>query len=113
MTTQAQTTAGRMAARQMAARRIFGRITTAVLLLAAAAIAAAVATYSRYQSFDPCVWMEQDAAKESSLPRAVVRAKIEAGFLMQGIRNPDAYQCLRAWWKFRADNLPNGSSGRS
>ena len=92
-----------------AARRVLGRISTTGLLLTVAIVAAAIATWTRYESFDPCVWMEHDAAKESSLPRAVVRAKIEAGFLLRGVRKPDPYQCLQAWWKFRADNLPNGS----
>jgi hypothetical protein len=94
----------------MSARRLLGSITTAAVLCAVAAIAAAIATWSRYESFDPCVWMEQDAARESRLPRAVVRAKIRGEFLLRGIGNPDSYQCLQAWWKFRADNLPDESS---
>jgi hypothetical protein len=86
---------------------MFARMTTAGLLLSAALIAATIATWSRYESFDPCVWMEQDAAKDSGLPRAVVHARIQARFLLHGIRTPDGYQCLTAWWTFRANNPPD------
>ena len=68
--------------------------------------AAAIATYGRYESFDPCVWMEQDLATRSGLPRLVVRGRIHAGFLMEGIGDPGATQCLQAWWKFRAEGMP-------
>lgn len=71
--------------------------------VAVAGIAATIATYSRYESFDPCVWMEQDMAHQSRLPRVVMQGRIRADFLIQGVSNPDRYQCLTAWWKFRAN----------
>lgn len=88
---------------------MFARIGTIALAVVALGFAAAAATYIRYESFDPCDWMVHDEARGSSLPRAVVRAHIQARFLLQGVRQPDAYQCLQAWWKFRADNIPKGS----
>jgi len=88
---------------------MYARMKTVGVGLMAVALAAAVATWSRYESFDPCVWMEQDLAKQSSLPRPVIGARIQAEFLLRGIGNPGPYQCLQAWWKFRADNLPKGS----
>jgi hypothetical protein len=77
----------------------------AVLLL----LAAGVATYVRYGTFDPCDWMEQDLAKQSGLPRLVVKARIQAKFLMDGISEPDLRQCTLAWWEARAEDLPDGS----
>ncbi|MEX0923282.1 MAG: hypothetical protein WD489_10200 [Rhodovibrionaceae bacterium] len=76
-----------------------------LVLFAALLLAAAAATYARYESFDPCVWIEQDLAAENGLPRLVVRARIQAEFLLRGIADPDAADCLLAWWDFRADGL--------
>ena len=72
-------------------------------------LAAAVATYGRYGSYDPCQWMETDMVKSSGLPHLVVRARIKAHFLVDGVTNPDLGQCLMGWWKSRADGLPGGS----
>jgi len=88
---------------------MYAGVKTVGVGLMAIGLAASIATWSRYESFDPCMWMEQDLAKESSLPRLAVRARIQAEFLLRGIRSPGPYQCLQAWWKFRADNLPNRS----
>ena len=40
-------------------------------------ITAVVATYARYQSFDPCDWMMRDLTESSSLPDIVVAAVLE------------------------------------
>ena len=88
---------------------MYGRMKMVAVGLVAIGLAAAIATWSRYESFDPCVWMEQDLARDSNLPRLAIRARIQAEFLLRGIGNPGPYQCLQAWWKFRADNLPKGS----
>ena len=72
-------------------------------------IAAVVMTYVRYQSLDPCDWMEQDLARQTELPRLVVQGRIRAGFLLDGIVDPDSLDCVLAWWQYRADGLPDGS----
>ncbi len=74
-------------------------------ILVAMVTAASAATYARYESFDPCIWMEQDLAADSGLPVVVTRARIQAEFLLRGIADPDAADCLFAWWEFRADGL--------
>jgi hypothetical protein len=79
------------------------------LLLIGLAAAAAVATYARYESLDPCDWMEQDLAQQSSLPLIVVRARIRAEFLIEGITDPTPYDCVSEWWKIRAEGLTEGS----
>ncbi len=68
-------------------------------------ITAVVATYFRYQSLDPCDWMEQDLASESSLPLLVVQTKIRAEFLLDGITEPGPGDCLTAWWDLRSNGL--------
>ena len=72
-------------------------------------IAAVVMTYIRYQSLDPCDWMEQDLAQQTELPRLVVQGRIRAGFLLDGIVDPDSLDCVLAWCEYRADGLPDGS----
>lgn len=76
------------------------------ILAGAALVAAALATYVRYQSFDPCVWMEQDLAAKSGLPRLVARGRIQAQFLVEGVIEPDVGECITAWWDLRADGVP-------
>lgn len=83
--------------------RRFSLASIAVILLAS------IATYVRYESFDPCIWMEQDLASQSGLPRLVVDAQIQSQFLIKGIVDPDIGQCVVAWWNFRLDGLPAGS----
>ena len=73
------------------------------LLVLGLALAATVATYVRYESLDPCDWMERDMARQSGLPRLVVRARIHAEFLLEGITEPSATECLSSWWEFRAE----------
>ena len=67
------------------------------------AIAATVATYFRYQTFDPCNWMAQDMARHDGLPEVVMEGKVKANFLIRGITNPSATDCVLAWWGERAD----------
>jgi len=71
--------------------------------------AAVVATIVRYGSLSPCDWMEQDLVQDTGLPPFAVRARIQAGFLIKGITDPGPYDCVIAWWRFRADGLPEGS----
>ncbi len=83
--------------------RRFSLASIAVVLIAS------IATFVRYESFDPCDWMEQDLASQSGLPRIVVNARVQSQFLIKGIIDPGIGQCLLAWWNFRLDGLPDGS----
>lgn len=65
-------------------------------------VSATAATFYRYGSLDPCVWLKRDMAAESSLPVLAVQAQIT---LKLGL-NPTTYECLEAWWEFRTDGLP-------
>ena len=67
------------------------------------AVAASAATYARYESLDPCDWMARDMAQKSGLPLFIIEARIRADFLLDGITDPSAYECLSQWWKVRAD----------
>ncbi len=67
------------------------------------AVAASVATYVRYESFDPCIWLVRDAASKSGLPVLAEEARIRATFLVRGIAEPGSYDCLEAWWRLRSD----------
>jgi hypothetical protein len=69
-------------------------------------IAATVATYARYESFSPCDWLEHDMMQESGLPQLAVQTRIRASFLLDGVTEPTAAQCLNKWWTFRLDGLP-------
>ena len=75
------------------------------ILGAVLVLLAASATYARFESFDPCVWMEHELAEESGLPRMIVAARIQAEFLMRGVGDPGPRDCLLAWWDFRAEGL--------
>ena len=70
-------------------------------------IAAVVATYARYQSLDPCDWMMRDLAESSSLPDIVVEARVRSAFLLDGITEPTATDCLSGWWQLRSEMLPD------
>ena len=76
------------------------------LLVLGLALAATVATYVRYESLDPCDWMEHDLADQTGLPRVVVEARIRAGFLLDGITEPGPGDCLLEWWEWRSEGLP-------
>lgn len=79
-----------------------------VVIAVGLAIAASVATYVRYGSLDPCVWIEKDMAAGSNLPLIVIQAEIKARFLLQGYTDPGFYDCLELWWELRAEDLPSG-----
>ena len=74
-----------------------------VIIVLLVVLAGSAATYARYESFDPCVWLEHDLGRQSSLPTVVVRAQIRASFLLQGISSPGAYDCISAWWILRRE----------
>lgn len=73
------------------------------LIVVVLALAACGATYVRYESLHPCDWLEQDMAADQGMPRLIAKARIQAEFLLQGITEPSAYQCLSGWWKVRAE----------
>ena len=79
------------------------------LLVIGLAVAATIATYVRYESLDPCDWMDQDMARQSGLPLLVVRTRIRAEFLLEGITEPSASDCLSRWWEIRAEGLNEDS----
>ena len=81
---------------------------TIPLFLVIAGAAAVIATYSRYESFSPCIWIEQDQARATGLPTLVTRGRIHAEFLLRGIREPDAMDCLLSWWDFRLEGATRG-----
>ena len=68
--------------------------------------AAVVATFVRYESLDPCDWIMRDFGEASGLPPLVAQARMRAGFLMQGITEPTAYDCLMEWWRRRSEISP-------
>lgn len=76
----------------------------AVVLL----VAASAATYVRYESFDPCDWLEQDML-ETGYPRVVVSARVRTLFLFRGITDPTVSDCLSAWWRYRSEEIPEES----
>ena len=77
-----------------------------VVIVAGLLLVAVIATYARYQSLHPCDWMEDDLAAQSSLPRMAVELQISAAFLLEGIADPGAGDCLVKWWDWRRDGLP-------
>jgi len=72
-----------------------------LLLIVGLAAAASVATYARYESLDPCVWLVHDAARQSGLPPLAEETRMRAAFLVRGIAEPGFYDCLDAWWRLR------------
>ena len=77
-----------------------------MLFTAVGLVAASIATYARYGSFDPCDWMAQDLSQHSNLPHLVAEAKIRGEFLIRGVTDPNFGQCTTAWWKYRAEEAP-------
>ena len=80
-----------------------------VVILGAIVVIAAIATFVRYKSFDPCEWIARDMADRSSLPIAVLRGQVKAKFLLRGITDPGPTDCVLAWWEDRADEAKNGN----
>lgn len=76
------------------------------VIVAGLLVVAVIATYARYESLDPCDWMEHDLAAESSLPQVAVELQISAAFLLDGITEPTAGDCLVKWWEWRREGLP-------
>ena len=72
-----------------------------VNLVLVAAVAGTAATYFRYQSFDPCIWLEQEYAENSALPRLVIKGRIKAEFFLRGNHEPTVTDCTVEWWNFR------------
>ena len=77
-----------------------------LVIVAGLVAAAAIATYARYQSLDPCDWMEQDLAAQTELPDVAVGLQISAAFLLEGITDPGPGDCLVKWWDWRREGLP-------
>ena len=69
-------------------------------------LAAVIATFARYESFDPCEWLEQDMTRSLGMPRLVAQARIRAGFMIRGIVEPTSRECLDDWWQLKAEGLP-------
>ncbi|MBT5048349.1 MAG: hypothetical protein HOM58_07590 [Rhodospirillaceae bacterium] len=72
------------------------------------ALIASVATFVRYRSFDACEWIALDMADRTSLPTAIWRGRVKAQFLLLGVTDPGAGDCILAWWEERADGAKNG-----
>lgn len=79
-------------------------------IAAALVVAAAIATFARYESFDPCDWLEHDMARSLGMPTVVAQARIRATFMFGGIVEPDTSDCLDAWWHLKAEGLPEEES---
>ena len=62
------------------------------------------ATWVRYQSLNPCVWLHRDISQRYNLPALMITAQVNAVFLLHGITTPTTGQCLYAWWKHRFEN---------
>ena len=71
--------------------------------------AAAAATFVRYGSLHPCIWLEADLIEDSILPPVAVRAQIRAAFLIDGVTEPGPLDCLVEWWDWRGEELPDTS----
>ena len=75
-------------------------------ILAVLGLAAVIATFARYESLDPCAWLEQDMTRALGMPPIVAQTRIRASFLFRGIVEPTSGQCLDDWWRLKADGLP-------
>jgi len=73
-----------------------------LVLVAAAAAAAVIATLVRYGSLQPCDWLKQDVAARLDVPPLIAEAKVRAEFLVSGVAEPSAADCLTSWWDFKA-----------
>ncbi len=82
------------------------RLGTFVILLVVFLLAGSVATLVEYGSLHPCSWLRTDASRESELPDALVEARLRAIFLLRGVTNPGATDCVTEWWRVRRRGLP-------
>jgi hypothetical protein len=76
-------------------------------------LAAVIATFARYESFDPCDWLEQDMTQALGMPAVVAQARIRASFMFRGIIEPTAQECLEDWWRLKAEGLPEEEEGKT
>jgi len=76
---------------------------TATIIIIGILLFGTAATYHRYESFNPCDWMEQDLTSQTGLPALVVQGQIKAKFFLQGIVTPTRFECLKMWWKLKAE----------
>ncbi len=79
----------------------------AALLVAGLLLAAAGATFFRYQSLDPCDWLERDLVEAYGMPSVMAQAKILLEFGLEGVLDPDALDCLLKWWDWRSEGIPD------
>ena len=77
-----------------------------IITIAGLLVVGVIATYARYESLHPCDWMVHDLAADSALPRMAVELQISAAFLLEGITEPDAGDCLVKWWDWRREGIP-------
>lgn len=75
-------------------------------IVAVLGLAAVIATFVRYESFDPCDWLEQDMTRALGMPPIVSQARIRASFMFRGIIEPTGRECLEDWWHLKAKGLP-------
>ena len=75
-------------------------------IVAVLGVVAVIATLARYESVDPCEWLEQDMTRALGMPRVVAQARIHAGFMFRGIVEPTSGECLEDWWRLKAEGLP-------
>jgi len=74
-----------------------------LVLVAGVTVAAVIATLVRYESLHPCDWLQRDVATRLGVPPLVAEAKVRAEFLVSGVAEPSAGDCLTAWWDFKAN----------
>jgi hypothetical protein len=72
-----------------------------LFLIPVFAVFALGGTYFRYQSFDACHWLVVDTASAYDLSETAAGARARADMLMHGVVDPDAVDCLHAWWRVR------------
>jgi hypothetical protein len=84
------------------------KLTWAMTMLAAIAVAVIVATFFSYQSLDPCHWLARDMAAAQGLTVPMAEANIRAGFLLEGTVQPDNTDCLLEWWSYRFNSVGGG-----
>ena len=76
------------------------------VIVAGLLVLAVVATYARYESLNPCDWLQRDLMAESGLPQVAVELRISADFLLDGITDPGPGDCLVKWWEWRSEGMP-------
>lgn len=72
-----------------------------LIILSLFALFAFAGTYVRYQSFDTCRWLVVDTAQNHDLSETAALARARADLLLHGVIDPNAVDCLQAWWRVR------------